>query len=242
MNTGITLARLGYEISPIILTGGIATSGGIGQALSEIPVLGSVLNMVPIIVYTEAFNLIGELLTGGDISLESFFAHFRPLPGATLIENAIGTYPFANQAVAANAMIAQPLKISMLMVCPMKGTFGVGIKQITMMNLQSVLAKHNALGGTYTIITPSYLYTNCVMTAMTDVSGAETQQAQWQWQLDFEQPLVSLAAAAGALSNLMDKITSGANIAPSPSLSGGAASATTMPGAPSIAPTSTLAA
>ena len=239
MNTGVALARLGYEISPIILTNGIATSGGIGQALSSIPILGSALNMVPIIVYTEAFNLIGELLTSGGLSLESFFAHFRPLPGGTLIDNAIGTYPFANQAVAANAIIAQPLKISMLMVCPVKGTLGVGIKQITMMNLQSVLAKHNSLGGTYTIITPSFLYTDCIMTAMTDVSGAESNQAQWQWRLDFEQPLVSLVAAAGALGTLMDKLTSGANVGPSPSLSGGATASTSLPGSSAIAPTST---
>ena len=207
MNLGISIAQLGYEISPIILTNGVATGA-------------NSYNMMPIVAYTEAFNLVDGVLSGLDISLDNFFAHFRPLPGTTLVNNAISMYPFANQTIAANAMITQPLQISLLMVCPMRGDLSYASKMATMINFQNILAKHNSLGGTYSIITPTFLYTNCLMTRMTDVSGGETKQAQWQWQLDFIKPLVSSEDAETTLSSLMSKIESGASIGSSPSTSG----------------------
>src|ERR1700680_1822169 len=88
--------KLTYELSPIILTGGIANfmPGG----------------MLPIIALTEPLNFIGGILSGGgDLDLDDFFAHFVPLPGSGLVSQEFGEYPFANQAVAANAVIRKPL-------------------------------------------------------------------------------------------------------------------------------------
>src|SRR5690242_11026591 len=80
--------------------------------------------MLPIISITEAINFTAGLLSGGagtdlsDPNLDNFFANFEPIPGARLISQQVGHYPFANQAVAANAVIPQPLPVSLLMKCP----------------------------------------------------------------------------------------------------------------------------
>ena len=220
ISPGLDLFRLTFELSPIILTGGIAQFTG---------------GALPIIVFTEALNFADGLLSGGDdIDFDDFFAHFVPLPGSTLIDQAIGHYPFANQAVAANAVIRQPLTISMRMICPARGEGGYGIKLATMMALQSTIAAHNASGGTYTVATPSYFYTNCVMTGMRDTSASDSRQAQNTYQMDFEQPLLTLQDAQAAQNNLMSAITGGTPVGFPPNWSG----FSTLP--PSLSPIGTL--
>ena len=62
-------------------------------------------------------------------------------------------------------------------------------------------------GGTYTIATPVYFYTNTVMTGMRDTSNNASAQAQNTYQLDFEQPLLTLQDAQAAQNNLMAQLT-----------------------------------
>jgi len=207
MSLGKDVFKLAFQLSPIILTDGIA---------AEIPG-----GMLPIIAITEALNFVEGLLSGGNpLDLDSFFANFQPLPGATLVDQQVGTYPFANQAVAANAVIAQPLTISMLMICPVKAPLGYLAKLATFTALQAALVKHNASGGTYTIATPSFIYTNCLMTGMRDASNAPTAQAQIAWQLDFTKPLLTLDQAAAAENALISKITGGTAVNGDPAWSG----------------------
>lgn len=199
--------KLGFQLSPIILVGGIATG---------IP--GS---MLPIIAITEAVNFTTGLLSGADdLDLNNFFANFKPIPGSSLIDNQIGQYPFANQAVAANAIIAQPLRISLLMECPVRAPFGYPAKLATMIALQKVLAQHNASGGVYTVATPVYFYDNCIMTGMRDVTGGDSKQVQWAYQIDFEQPLLTENQAAQAQNSLMSRISNASQISGQPSYSG----------------------
>lgn len=195
--------RLGFQFSPIILTGGIATNlqGG----------------ALPIISITQGSDFESGVLSGGNVDVNKFFASFEPLPGATLIDQDIGEYPFANQTIAANATISKPLEISMRMICPAR-TDGNGFanKLAVITALQGKLAQHNGSGGTYTIATPSFYYTDCVMLGMSDVSAGESKQPQTAWQLDFRQPLLTLAQAQQAESNLMSKITNGTQVAKAP--------------------------
>ncbi len=204
MNPGLAAYKLSFQISPIILTGGVAgfIPGG----------------MLPIISITEALSFaVGLLGTGGeDVDLDQFFCNFQPLPGGSFIDQQIGHYPFANQAVAANAVIAQPLLISMEMICPARGALGYATKLATMTALQTTLAQHNASGGTYTVATPSRFYDDCVMLRMVDVSGGTDKQVQSRWRLDFEQPLLTLQQAAQAQNSLMGKISSGVPIGGDP--------------------------
>lgn len=188
--------KLGFQISPIILTGGVAANipGG----------------MLPIVSITEAANFVTGLLSGGtEASLDNFFAQFQPAPGMTLVENAIGHYPFANQAVAANAIIAQPLRLSMLMICPVQTEGGYIAKLATMSALKAVLAQHNAAGGLYTIATLSGIVPNGILLSLKDVSGGDTKQVQHTWQWDFEFPLVTQQQANDAQNTLMSKLTNG---------------------------------
>jgi hypothetical protein len=194
ISPGYIAFSLANSASPIILTRGIATALG---------------GYLPIIALTEIANLIDTLASGNDVGLDNFFAQYVPLPGSTLINNQIATYPFANQSIAANAIIAQPLNISMLMKCPVREARGYSVKLATLTMLQSTLAQHNSSGGTYSIVTPSYIYTDCIMTGMRDVSGGESKQAQYEWQLDFVQPLISLQAAQTALNGLLQRLTNG---------------------------------
>lgn len=201
-----TIFSLAFEISPIVLTNGIA------QNLPS--------NALPIVVLTERANFPLGLLSGSVslASLDSFFAHFIPMPGSTLGDNQIGNYPFANQTVAANAIIAQPLTVSMLMICPVQNNYLAGLG--TMLSLQSALAQHDASGGTYTIVTPKMFYTNCIRTRMVDVSTAASHQAQNTYQLDFVQPLLTLEAAQAAQSALMNQLSNGQQVNGQPTWSG----------------------
>ena len=208
ISPGLAAYKLSFQLSPVILTGGIA---------SAIP--GGAL---PIISITEAINFTEGLLAGGNdyTDLDGFFANFRPLPGASMIDQKLGEYPFANQTVAANAAITQPLVISLRMICPAKNEGDYAAKLVTMLALQATLAQHNAQGGTYTIATPSFFYINCVMLGMRDTSSADDKQAQNTWQLDFRKPLLTLADAQQAQNNLMSQISSGTAISGAPSWSG----------------------
>jgi hypothetical protein len=174
------------QISPILLTMGIAASSANGQ--------------LPIISLTDpnfANNPTG-----------AFFATFRVVPGAKLVQQQVATYPMANQAVAANAVIAQPLTVSLQMTCPATADNTVFQKQQKLTALQNALAQHNNSGGTYSVITPAYIYTNCLLLDITDVGAPGTQQ-QVIWQFNFFQPLVSVAQAQQAQSQLMQKLGGG---------------------------------
>lgn len=204
MNAALDAFKLTFQISPIILTGGIAGSvpGG----------------MLPIIALTEAANFVDGLLSGGrNISLDDFFGAFEVVPGGTLISQEIAKYPSANQFVAANATIAQPLTVSLVMKCPVRNTAGYPLKLATMTALAAALSQHNASGGTYTVATPSYFYVNALLKQMSDL-GAEGDSAQKQaaWQFDFEQPLLTLAQVNAAQNSLMSKLSGGTMVTPGP--------------------------
>lgn len=204
---GYDAYKLGFQISPIILTQGIAS--GIPGGL------------LPIIALTEAANFANGLLSGDiGIDLDDFFAHYEPTPGTTLISNEVATYPFANQTVAANSIIAEPLMIGMTMVCPARDKLGYFVKLGIMSALVKSLTAHNASGGTYTVVTPSYIYTNCLMRSMTDVSGAQTKQKQSAWQFEFMQPLLTAAQAASVQNSLMGVLTDQTKLNGPPTWSG----------------------
>jgi hypothetical protein len=199
MSIGQAAFRLAFQISPIILTGGSAASipGG----------------MLPIVALTEAANFVTGLLSGGDaFDLDNFFAHFQPVQGGTLIDNDVATYPFANQAVAANAIIANPLRLSVQMLCPARGELGYASKLATITALQAALAAHNNAGGTYIVATPAFFYTNCLLLNLRDISGSESNQVQSRWQFEFFKPLLTLEDAQNAQNSLMSKISGGTPI------------------------------
>lgn len=231
-SAGLVAFKLSFQLSPIILTGGIAGAipGG----------------MLPIVAVTESLNLAFGLLgapSGGD-GLDGFFANFHPQPGSTLIAQRLGEYTFANQAVAANATIADPLVVSMLMIVPARTRGGVAVKLATMMALKATLDQHHQQGGTYTVATPSFFYTDCMMLGMRDVSPAALKQPQVAWQLDFRKPLLTLDQAQQAQNSLMSRITSGGAINGPPAWSGLGPAVGLPPSlaAPSLIPTSSGAA
>jgi hypothetical protein len=190
---------LSFQISPILLQNGIVTAQG---------------NIAPITDYTG----------GSPASLDDAFARYLPMPGSTLISQTVATYPFANQAVAANATIQQPLTISLMMIVPVN-TPGGYLKKLSLFSgLQASLQQHNAAGGTYIIATPAFVYSYVIMVSMTDVtpqvSADGNKQLQSAYQLDFIQPLVTSAALAAQQGALFQAVTNGNKIVGPPSYSG----------------------
>lgn len=209
MSAGRLAFQLGYQVSPILFTGGIA---------GNIP--GSTL---PILALTQAASFVSGLLQGNvDINPDNYFAQFVPLPGGTLSSNQIGMYPFANQATAANAIIAQPLNISLKMYCPSRQPGDFIVRLATITALKKAIDNHTAQGGTFTVATPSYIYTNCILTSLRDITPADnpSKQAQIEWQWDFIQPLISQADANTANNSLMSKLSGGLPITGDPTWSG----------------------
>lgn len=196
---GYVAWKLAFELSPIVLTGGVMSSFP-GQ-------------MLPIIAITEALNFpLGILSSSIGVTLENSFANWVPMPASSIIDQEIGRYPFANRAVAANATIQMPLQISMLMICPAKVGLGMEAKLATMVALQSLLDAHNKAGGTYIVATPSFIYTNCILRKVTDASVGTTRQLQNAYQFDFEKPLITIDDAAQAQNGLFSLISSGAQV------------------------------
>ena len=105
--TGQTIFEAAFEISPIILQGGLAQFSG---------------GYLPLTAITEVIDLPG-------LSSKQFFAHYKPLAGSTLSEWQIAEYPFVNLQMAANAQIQMPLKVSLLMVAPAQTGGGYLFKQ-----------------------------------------------------------------------------------------------------------------
>jgi hypothetical protein len=193
-----SLYDLAFQVSPIILVGGIASN-----------TLGG---MLPIIALTGQSAAFAQGALSGGLSTDDFFARFVPIPGSTLVNQTVATYPFANQAIAANATIQQPLNISLRMIAPVKDSAGYLTKLAIWTSLQNSLVAHNAAGGTYTVATPWYIYTNCLLTVVTDTTGGDTKQQQIFAQWDFFQPLVTQQAATSALNGLMSKLNGGAQV------------------------------
>jgi hypothetical protein len=194
-----TTYDLAFQVSPIILVGGIA-SNTLGGMLPIIGLTGQLLGAAQ------------GALSSGSLSTDDFFARFLPVPGSTLISQQVAVYPFANQQTAANATIQQPLSISLRMIAPVKDTAGYLSKLAIFSSLQSSLAAHNAAGGTYTIATPAGIYPNCLLTQVTDVTGGAGRQVQIEYQWDFFQPLVTQQSATSAFNALMSKLSSGAQL------------------------------
>lgn len=213
--------KLSYQISPIILSG--------KSIITEYIPTG----LLPIIALTESINFVRGLLSpGGDMALDDFFAHFKPMPGSTLIDNAIGRYPFANQKTAANAIVTRPLTISLHMVCPARGDGAYLTKLATLSALKATLNLHSTTGGTYIVATPGQIYANCVLLGLRDITQSTGNQVQAEYQWDFEQPLLTEADAIVAMNAQISAIASGAqtlgqstgaSIISGTSLAGGAA-------------------
>lgn len=180
--------QLTYEISPIYLTGGVAAKS-----------FGGITSLLSLVQYASG------------TSMDDLFAHFMPVPGSTLVENEFSQYPFANQQIAANAMIAQPLHISMHMICPVRPRMSWRTKNQIMVGLKMKLDEHNRSAGTYTVLTPSSFYTSCLLKSLRDVSGGGGQ-VQHTWQFDFVRPLLTVEEAQGVQNNLMSKLTNGGQV------------------------------
>ncbi|ECF2938605.1 hypothetical protein E2G14_06880 [Salmonella enterica subsp. enterica serovar Reading] len=188
--------KLAFEISPILLVDGIA---------SQIP--GGVM---PIAVLTEGLSIANGLLHG-EIG-NGPTAHFTPMGGTTLIQQDISNLNFYNQVTAANAVVRRPNRVQMQMVRPAStADGGYATKGITFTTLKLALDMHNQQGGCYTVMTPSFIYTRCLMRSFIDTSGFSEQNKQVQqiWQIEFEQPLITVEQSESVLGALMRKFDSG---------------------------------
>lgn len=213
MPSSNTFIQLSYQVCPIVLTGGSA---------AQVP--GGILPILSLFSGTNAVTSMGLPFDIGD--LDDAFGAFNVLPGGTLVSQQIAKYPFANQFVAANATIREPLTLSVIMDAPMRGPNAWAMKQMIMTALKATLDNHNNLGGTYVVITPAYMYTDLIMVSLTDNSRGNNSLPQNAWRFDFEKPLVSLADLQGAQNQLMSKITNGA---PTDGSQTGVQSGTTTP-------------
>lgn len=188
--------RVSYEISPIILNGGIAENipGG----------------MLPIVAITESLGLSAQVLNG-NINLD-LGARFLPMAGSTLIEQEIPVYNQYNQVALANCTVKRPNVVNLSMIFPAQtGNGGYAAKIATMTALQLALDNHNQRGGTYTVLTPSYIYTGCLLRRLSDQSSFSERnlQVQYQWLFEFYQPIVLQSQFQAAFSTMLKKLSTG---------------------------------
>ena len=177
-----------YEVTPIVLNNGIA---------ANYPN-----NLLPIVQLTEQ-------LSNSFSNTGKYFAEYRVMSGGTLEEWQIAEYPFASLTMAANAVIQNPLRISLIMIAPAQNNGGYPLKNSIFTALKSQIDTHILTGGTFTVLTPAYTYTNCLLTNIIDVSTSSDKQVQFLYQWDFTQPLITQQGAQQVLGNLMNKFQNG---------------------------------
>lgn len=188
--------KLAFEISPILLVNGIA---------ADIP--GGTL---PIAALTEGVSIVNGLLHGRIDAQQS--TAFMPMAGTTLIQQDIGNLNFYNQITAANSVVNRPNKVVMQMIRPAStSNGGYAAKSLTFTALKLALDKHNQSGGSYTVLTPSFIFTGCLLRSVVDNSSFSEQnkQVQHSWMFEFEQPVLTISQLDAALGSLMDKFDTG---------------------------------
>lgn len=179
-----------YQIAPILLTQGIAA----GLPNSQMTVL-------TLTEGTDSANYAND---------NDYFAHFKPLPGGTLVDFSPSEYPFASMAMAANAMVQNPLRISLQMTCPARdGANSYANILNTITRIRQQLTAHILAGGMFTVATPGTIYENCLLLSLRDTSSAGDKKVQGVFQWDFVQPLVTQQAAAIVYNNLYSKLSAG---------------------------------
>ena len=193
--------KLAYQVTPIWLT---------GDPMNGVP--GHMLPFAALSdpdLYREAVSPLFEtgalaLLDAETVirDLDNAFGAFTVIPGGTLVNQVAAEYPWANQHVAANATIFEPLTVSLIWDTPMRGEGAWGRKYATITNVQSRLTEHNNNGGTYTVVTPSYIYENLILKSMADASRGTTPIPQNAWRFDFEKPLVRIVDLLNAQSQI----------------------------------------
>ena len=199
VTTGLSTFQQLYELSPIFLVGGVAGSG------EPIPITQILQN--------------GVTPNGPN----DYFAHFKPLPGGTIESWGVAQYPLAALTTAANAVVQQPISISLLMQCPAQNAAGNNYynKLSIISSLKSTLDNHILQGGWFSVYTPAFVYSGCLLTSLKDVSGAENKQVQLMYQWDFVQPLITEEQAATTQTAFMNKVTQGFKVIGQPAYSGG---------------------
>lgn len=189
--------QIAYQKSPIVFVGGLA---------SNMP--GGVL---PVTSVTQSQDFDAGVTEGSSaVRPEDYLFDFYVASGGQLGVWDIGRYPFANQQIAANAVITQPNNLSMMMTAPVKTRGGIDQKLGVFQALAAAVKRHIQMGGLFTVATPSYLYQNMILLALQDTSGGDPQRVQQVWRWDFTQPLLTLQAARDAQNALMQKVTGGA--------------------------------
>lgn len=192
-----------YELCPILLKNGIA------ENLTD--------KIMPIVQLTQqqgyptsgmADKLIRTIVPGYPPTSDGYFAHFKTLPGCTLMNNSIGQYPFANSATAGNAIIQQAVNVSLLMYCPANSEYPTPTRSSIIESLLSALNEHVRSGGLFVVYTPLFIYDNCVLIGIRDGSDGEATGLQNGLIFDFLRPqIMTPEEAEGAQNELMSKIT-----------------------------------
>lgn len=194
-----------YQIAPIVLVQGIASNQLNGR--------------MTILTLTEGSDTVNYA------DDDEYFAHFEPLPGGTLVDFTAAEYPFASMNMAANAMLQNGLKVSLKMLCPARNNaHNYSALQATITRLQQQLTAHILAGGSFTVATPGFIYSNCLLMGLRDISNAGDKKVQGVFQFDFMAPLITQQAAEQAFNSLYAKLTSGLPVGNPPRNSGVATS------------------
>jgi hypothetical protein len=211
------------------LTGGIAQTVP-GGAISMLAASNANLILEPIYSQDVQRNLLDALFPtpntteltgiGSTANLDDAFGAFNVIPGGALCAQTVPKYPLADMTMAANAIVRDPLTLSLIWDAPMRAPQGyIGpnawdIKLSVMSALKAMLDRHNNLGGTYSVMTPAFYYENLILISLTDNARGGNPLPQNAWRFDFERPMVvnltDLSSVGyGAQSIAMRKLTNG---------------------------------
>ncbi len=183
--------KLQYQFAPIVLVGGIAQQYSDNGEIS-------------ILQITEGSD---SVVYEND---DDYFAHFRLMPGGTLIDWTPQEYPYASMVMAANAMVKNALRFSMAMRCPVRtNANNYAALQQKLTYLQSRLDQHISQGGTFNVLTPGFIYLDCLHSKLIDVTPASATVGQTEFQWEFVQPLVTQGAAQQVFNNQYAKMQNG---------------------------------
>lgn len=195
--------RRDYQLAPILLVGGIANRTAQNGTMTVLTLTEG----------SDSVNYPNE---------SDYFAHFKPLPGGTLVDFSAAEYPFASMNMAANAMVQNALRFSMLMTCPPRTNpkNSYPSMQAIITRIRQQMTAHVLAGGVCTVATPATIYDNCLFLSLRDASSAGDKTVQNAFVWEFLQPLITQQAAEVVFNSLYNKLANGLPTSNPPTNSG----------------------
>ena len=134
---------------------------------------------------------------------------YRASGQSPLIKNDISIYPFINKVDTANGYVSKALDINVSMISPINENNTFAMNALKMNILVPALKAYAGRGGLFSLVTPFYIYRNCMLRGLVHDSHNDGIQGV-NYTLELTQPLLAIDTLNSiSLSTEVQRLNSG---------------------------------